>query len=387
MTNMIDYLKWRSDVSFDSYPLNEVDSVIFSQLSYVPFDNIVSSDVETQGKTIEEIYDVYFANPDKKISMGAIIPTDKILPLFEMMSHSARFKDIRVRAYINDINKDEEKQISAVCFDIPDGSTYVAFRGTDDNLVSWKEDLNMALFTPIPAQAEAVKYLTKVSQKATSKLYVGGHSKGGNLAVFSAFMLEKELQSKIVAVHSFDGPGFREDFVNITNQNPVMKRKVTNFLPQGATVGAIFETIGRRIFVKCNATGLFQHDTFNWHLESINFITVPSLSRSSMQFHTSLEQWVSGLTDKEKREFVDAFFKLCTVNDSETLSDILTNKAKFIGALFKADGQTKKTVFKTVKQSVKNFLGFKKATAPGLTKEETRILQKANLLPAPPTTK
>ena len=96
-----------------------------------------------------------------------------------------------------------------------------------------------------------------------------------------------------------------------------------------------------------------------------------------------MKQWVAGLTETEKKEFVEAFFKLCTVNDSATLSDILTNKAKFVGALFKADGESKKTVFKTVKKSVKNFLGIKKSQAPGLTKEETQILQKAHLLGAP----
>ena len=135
--------------------------------------------------------------------------------------------------------------------------------------------------------------------------------------------------------------------------------------------------------MKSSATGIFQHDAFSWHLERINFITVPNLSRSSTQFHNSLKQWVAGLTETEKKEFVEAFFKLCTVNDSATLSDILTNKAKFVGALFKADGESKKTVFKTVKKSVKNFLGIKKSQAPGLTKEETQILQKAHLLGAP----
>ena len=380
MTNMFDYLKWRGDVTFDAYPINEVDSVIFSQLSYVPFDKIVSSEINSPGKTIEEIYDMYFSNPDKKINLGAIIPAEKIVPLFSMMSHSARFKDVRVRAYINEVDKDEEKQLCAMCFDLPNGNVYVAFRGTDDNLVSWKEDLNMALFTPIPAQKDAVEYLTKICQATNEKIYIGGHSKGGNLAVYSAFMIDRDLQGKIAAVHSFDGPGFREDFLEITNTNPVMRRKITNFLPQGSIVGSIFDTIGRDIYVKSNATGLFQHDTFSWYLERINFITVPSLSRSSIQFHTSLKQWVAELTDEEKRSFVEAFFKLCDSCDAATLSDILTNKTKFIGALFKADGTTKKTMFKTVGKSVKSFLGIKKSTPAGLTKEETQVLQKAHLL-------
>ena len=148
-----------------------------------------------------------------KINFGAIIPTEKIMPLFEMMSHSARFKDVRMRAYVNEIDHSEEKQFSAICFDLPTGATYVAFRGTDDNLISWKEDLNMALFTPIPSQRVAVEYLNKIGHSRTGRLYLGGHSKGGNLAVYSAFMADKEVQSKIISVHSFDGPGFRQEFI------------------------------------------------------------------------------------------------------------------------------------------------------------------------------
>ena len=379
MTNIIDYLKWRGDVLFNSHPLNEVDSLVFAQLSYIPFDKMVSSDVETKGRTIEEIYDAHFLDPDKKISLGAIIPTEKIIPLFEMLSHSARFKDVRIRAYVNEVDHSEEKQFSAVCFDLPTGGTYVAFRGTDDNLVSWKEDLNMALFTPIPSQRVAVEYLTRIGESATGKLYLGGHSKGGNLAVYSAFMVSKEIQAKIASVHSFDGPGFREEFTSVAHFNPVMERKITNFLPESSIVGSIFDTVGRRIYVKSSAKGIYQHDAFNWHLERKNFITVPELNKSSMQFHNSLEQWVSELTDVEKKDFIEAFYKLCTVNDSGTLTDILSNKFKFVGALFKADEQSKKTIWKTMKGA----LGFNKKKATKLTSQEENVLKKANLLEAP----
>ncbi len=382
MTNILDYLKWRGDVTFEASPLNEIDSVIFTQLTYVPFDKIVSSDVDTQGRTIEEIFDAHFADPDKKVNMGAIIPAEKILPLFEMMSHSARFKDVRLRAFINEIDLEEEKQMCAICYDLSNGDSYVAFRGTDDNLISWKEDLNMALFTPIPAQKEAVDYLTSVGQTLNGRLYVGGHSKGGNLAVYSSFMVSKEIQNKIMAVHSFDGPGFRHDFMKIAHSNPVMERKITNFLPDASIIGSIFDTVGRRIYVKSSAKGLYQHDAFSWHLERINFITVPNLAKSSIQFHNSLEQWVAGLSDKEKKEFIDAFYKLCTVNDSGTLTDILSNKFKFVGALFKADEQSKKTIWKTMKDSVKGALGFKKKETK-LTSSEEKILKKTHLLEAP----
>jgi hypothetical protein len=192
-------------------------------------------------------------------------------------------------------------------------------------------------------------------------------------------MSEKEVQKKIVAVHSFDGPGFRQEFIQVANANPVMCRKVTNFLPDSSIVGSIFDTVGRRIYVKSSAKGIYQHDAFTWHLERKNFITVPNLARSSTQFHNSLEQWVSGLSDAEKKDFIEAFYKLCTVNDSGTLTDIVSNKFKFVGALFKADEESKKTIWKTVKGA----LGLKSKKSTKLTAKEEKVLKKAHLLEAP----
>ena len=383
MTNIFDYIKWRGDVMFSSSGLNEIDSLIFCELSYIPFDNIISSDFSENGLTIEEIYDMYFDGLDEKINMGAIIPTEKIIPLFEMLSHSERFKDIRLHSYVNEISPDEEKQFSALCFDIPSESlTYIAFRGTDDNLIGWKEDCNMALFTPIPAQNQGLKYLNKIAQSTQNKLIVGGHSKGGNIAVYASFLAEKEAKSKIIAIHNFDGPGFREDFLELTKSSPATIRKVTNFMPDSSLIGSIFDTVGRRIYVKSNAKGLYQHDAFTWYLERIHFITVPSLAKSSVQFHRSLKNWVADMSDVEKKEFVDAFFKLCMVNDSGTLTDIVSNKFKFIGALFKADEKSKKTVMKTFFGSVRGFLGIKKKPNK-LTKNEEEILKKAHILALP----
>ena len=383
MTNLFDYIKWRGDVPFSASGINELDSLVFTQLSYIPFDNIISSDFSKNGLTLEEIHDLYFDNQEEKLNMGAIVPTDKIVPLFEMLSHSERFKDLRLHSYVNAISSDEEKQFSAIAFDIPsEGVTYVAFRGTDDTLIGWKEDCNMALFTPIPAQKHGIEYLNEIAKQTENKIIVGGHSKGGNIAVYASFYLDGQAQEKIIAIHNFDGPGFREEFLQSTNWNVKTIRKVTNFMPEGSLIGAIFDTVGRRIYVKSSGVGLYQHDAFNWHLERIHFITVPSLAKSSVQFHKSLKQWVADMSDTEKKEFVDAFFKLCMVNDSGTLTDIVSNKFKFIGALFKADDQSKKTVMKTIFGSVRGMLGIKKKSTK-LSKQEEEILTKAHILELP----
>ena len=37
MANINDYIKWRGDIDLDVSPLNEVDIMILSRFSYLPF--------------------------------------------------------------------------------------------------------------------------------------------------------------------------------------------------------------------------------------------------------------------------------------------------------------------------------------------------------------
>ena len=40
MPNILDYIQWRGDLSFEKDQLNHVDALIFSRISYLPFENI-----------------------------------------------------------------------------------------------------------------------------------------------------------------------------------------------------------------------------------------------------------------------------------------------------------------------------------------------------------
>ncbi|MBQ8545526.1 MAG: DUF2974 domain-containing protein [Clostridia bacterium] len=382
MTNIFDYLKWRGDISFNAYPLNEIDSIIFSQLSYIPYDNIVSSDMTIKGISLNELYNKHFNDPRNPIKIGALFPEKKMIELIKSTAECERFKDVRIRGYVNEIDLKHEKQFSAMCFDLPDNTTYVAFRGTDDTIVGWKEDFNMSLFTPVPAQKEAVDYLNEVGKHTENKLYVGGHSKGGNLSIYSSFLANKETQEKIIKIHSFDGPGFRFGFLKQARKNRFLVERVTNFIPESAIIGAIFDTIGKRIYIKSKAkSGLRQHDVFTWKIEYTKLGRALSLSESSIQFHNSLEEMVADMTEEEKKDLVEALYKLGTANDAETLSDILTNKFKFISALFKVDGKSKKTMWKSFKDVFKRYLGIDtKKTTSRLTKHDKEVLQKASVI-------
>lgn len=353
MSNVIDYVKWRGDISFTESPFNEVDALVFSELSYVHFDDVVSGSFLSKGMPLSALADKFFTLHYDRNKLGAILPTESIIELFKVASQSRRFGDVLVKGFVNEVDIKTEKQFCAMCFVIGNDTTVVVYRGTDDTIIGWKEDLNMAFFTPIPAQKQGEEYLNKVIESGNSSRYfVCGHSKGGNLAIYSSLMAKEECQSKIERVYSFDGPGFKKSFIELVKDNPLLSR-VRIICPEGAIIGVIFDPAGECRFVESTAKGLYQHDAFTWELLGTEFVYVVEPAKSSVDFHVTLEKWVENMTDSEKAEFVDALYKFLSVNEATTLSDIASDKFKFLLGVLKTDDKTKKTFLNFMNRLIK----------------------------------
>lgn len=353
MASMIDYVKWRGDVSFSESPLNAIDALIFSELSYVHFDDLVPSSVIAKGVPLSTLSKKFFSLHYDRNKIGAILPTAEIHSLFKLASESRRFSAVCVKGFINEVDAKTEKQFCAMCFDVGKNTTVVTFRGTDDTLIGWKEDLNMSFFTPVPSQKHAVEYLNSVIRRNERENYfVCGHSKGGNLASYASIKCAPEFQSKIKASFSFDGPGFKKSFVSASKKCPILSR-IYKFSPENTIIGAVFHPVESCYYVESNAKGLYQHDAFSWEVLGKGFVLVDSPSKSSLDFHNTLENLVRNMTDAEKIEFVDALYRFLTVNDATTLTDIASDKLKFIFGILKTDDKTKKTVFNLMNRLLK----------------------------------
>lgn len=352
MPNMIDYVKWRSDITFDFSPLNEVDSLIFTEIAYLPFEHFVP-DIECGEKTVlSEVADRFFDIYDEDRSIGAIIPGRDIIRLFRTMSKTKRYSDVKMWAYVNEISSDAEKQFSAICFTFDNKKTFIAFRGTDDTLIGWKENLNMALFAPIPAQSNAAEYVTEVMRLTKDKIYLGGHSKGGNLAVYSVFAVNEKLRKRIEAVYNFDGPGFTNDFLDTINDD-VTVSKVKNVLPEGSVVGRIFDLVGDYEIVKSYSRGIQQHDGFSWSVLGAEFVQGNEFEKDSDEFHELIKKWVSNMPKEDRNKFVDSFFRIATSSNASTLSDIMDDKFKFIKGVLSSESEDRKVVISGLKSYLK----------------------------------
>ena len=193
MPNIFDYLKWR-DLKLEKVEFTEVDNLILSRLAYFPLDNAV----EDKEITIKNAYEKYLTVKHK----GRILQEEDS-QLFPLLANSIRFGKLKLTEYVNKIDLNNEEQFSAVTILMPNGMIYISYRGTDNTIVGWKEDLNMSFKELVPAQTTAKNYLNKIAEKYKDKqIIVGGHSKGGNLAVYAAAYCEPKIQDRIIKVYN-----------------------------------------------------------------------------------------------------------------------------------------------------------------------------------------
>ena len=249
MPNILDYVDWRGDITFNKSPFNDIDNLIFTQLSYINFDGIVPSFNENGSIKLSDAADRFFhVHGEKNIDMGILIP-DSIITLLKKVSCAPRFKDLALTKYINKINYENPQQFSAVTTLLGDGSFHIAFRGTDDTIVGWKEDFNMGFMSAVPSQLDAVKYVNSVADEIDGKIIIGGHSKGGNLAVYSAVYCSDNIKNRIITVYNNDGPGFSKKILD-SDEYAEVSDKIKTIIPESSVVGILLEHEEKFIIVK-----------------------------------------------------------------------------------------------------------------------------------------
>ena len=60
MGNVMDYLEWRGDLTFEQSPFNDVDNVILAQLAYVDFRDVIPSLQMNRGITLKKASEIFF---------------------------------------------------------------------------------------------------------------------------------------------------------------------------------------------------------------------------------------------------------------------------------------------------------------------------------------
>lgn len=317
MANIFDYL---TDVQYDSFydvPLNELDVLAFTELTYLPFDDLLD-------QSINRLNDVAIRVPRE----NNMLTNKERLQLLDQLASHKRFKNSKLSNFVNDIDVELQKQFAAMTYRLNLDTYLIVFRGTDDSIIGWKEDFHMTYMKEIPAQKHALTYLEDFfKQYPKQKVIIAGHSKGGNLAVFAASQIQSDLQEKISAIYTFDAPGLQAHLTETTGYQEIIS-KIQRFVPQGSVIGMMLEVPDTPIVVKSTAFGgIAQHNTFSWLTEGHHFVLLEEISSESLQIKDTLKEWVDSVPDEELELYFDLFFGTILESGISSINDLSSKNA------------------------------------------------------------
>ncbi|MGI6028978.1 MAG: Mbeg1-like protein [Candidatus Heteroscillospira sp.] len=359
MADLFDYMRWRGDLPFDRDGLNDIDNLILCRVSYLPFDGIVSGELRSKS-TLGEAAKAFLALPDaeKRVCM------DADMKFCAALAECPRFAALPVLGYENIVDPVRELQFSAMIFALEPELHFVAFRGTDNTLVGWKEDFNMSFTTPVPAQLEAARYLERAAWGLKGRLICAGHSKGGNLAVYAAAFAAPSVRKRVERIYTNDSPGF-ERSVLLTDGYLDISERIRSFVPQSSVVGMLLEHEEDYTVVKSNQLSLWQHDLYSWEVLGREFVSLSRVTNSAKFIDGTLKDWLSAMNREQREKFIDGIFSLLDQTGAPTFNELNENLAGSLLAIAKSaagmDEETRSNILfglgRLIRSAKENFGG------------------------------
>ncbi|HEM4041792.1 DUF2974 domain-containing protein [Streptococcus suis] len=323
MPNLLTYIEETQYDNFYDKPINKLDILALTELSYLPFDNLVPYSFTENGVRLDRL-EAAFEETYKNNFPPFSMVTKNRLALLGLLAKSIRFKSIKAFGFVDDYQLEQEKQFSAISYRIDRKTIVTCFRGTDDTIIGWKEDFHMTYMDEIPAQRAASGYLEKLMMQQGGHFYLAGHSKGGNLALYAACQQATDQQDRILAIYPFDSPGLHKKHLEALSYQAIHQR-IFPVIPQNSIVGMMLETPENAQIVQSNTLGILQHISFSWEVDGSDFKLAPALTSDSLQTDQALKTWTASLTDDELRDFFDLFFGIFIKAGIERFSDIMVN--------------------------------------------------------------
>lgn len=352
--SIIDYIREYGNVSFKEMRFNEVDAAILSKLSYFHFDNFVPGPeavmpaVALSSIMLMEKHDELFGNTRYE---------NKHRELVEGMLAGKRFADIRIAAFSNYNDKESQTQFSAVTFLLNSKRMFIAFRGTDNTIVGLKEDFNLLYMDQAPCHEHALNYIRTICKRYSREFYIGGHSKGGHLAVYAGMFLEPELQKKTRKIYSFDGLGQRETVIGRGNFDAIAD-KIYKLIPQASVIGMMLEDKEKYEVIKSSGNVLAQHNIYSWSVENNKFKRVQGLNGRTVLMDRTLNGWLESQSDEKRKLFIDSVYSVIEGCEAEEINDLTEGKMKrlnqLIGGIKGVDEETAAGVRKVLRAFIES---------------------------------
>ena len=357
MKNIIDYIQKYGALTFEEKEFNKVDALILSQFSYLKLEGKVPAvgtmlpSVTLKSIALSDGVDDLFADERYKKNNKE---------LFDAMAASRRFADIRLNHHIDLVSNKWEMQFSAVTAYLAKGVTHVVFRGTDETMIGWKEDFNMAFMTPVPAQVKAVDYLHYAAERIRGGFSVGGHSKGGNLAVYSAMKCSGLVRERILNIYSQDGPGFTKETLEDADFDTI-KDRIQKYVPHSSIIGMLLQSQEEYRVIEAAGFGILQHDPFNWIVEDDDFVYRDDIAERFCISDEAVNKWTNEADPAKMKAFIDKIYEILVaagvsdMNDFKgNLTSIMAKAIAAAGALDAEDRQLIKAVLGALAECFKD---------------------------------
>lgn len=342
MGNLIEYINWRGDLSFNKDGFNKLDALAFSQLTLINFSNVIPKGYETI--TLEDAFNKYIAMGHKVSDALGLVISNKVHYLLAAMAQAERYKHIELFNYKYVFKPDVPIQFSAFTAKLGKDTYLISYGGTDDSIAGWLEDLSLMYEETLDGQLVAKKYYEKVVSETGGNYYLVGHSKGANLAMYTALACNDLAFSALKKTYNFDGPGFPMEQIFKTKNVKDRWRRITEYMPERGTIGRLFYHAEKYHLVKCDADVVYQHDVFNWQIMASDFLYAEKFGDEAIFLDHYFKDIVNNMTMDDRHLLINSLTKTASIMKVKTLTELRKNFSRFVGALFKLEKEERSIV-------------------------------------------
>ena len=366
MPNLFDYLEWRGDLTFDRDPFHITDALILSQLSYIPLNGIVPESF-SQGIILREAASLFDPASVPEDTRSFTYQQDCLL--LNKLAESPRFSSLLLSGCVSRTETEDAVQFAALTILLPDGVRFVSYRGTDGSIAGWKEDFNMSYMTETPGQRDAAEYLRKCCEASDGEIWTGGHSKGGNFAVYASVLNKPEICQRVTHIYDFDSPGFRGEEGQLEAFEAAAP-KIISVIPQSSLIGQLLIPAAEHRIVQSKAIGLGQHLVYAWEIKGTDFIYADELSKLGGFINRTLNSWLETMDDSARQTLTDAVFDVIAASEKDNFYEIKAEKLKSARAILQALRKLSPKQRELVKQAIASLAAkSKEAVFPEMKKK------------------
>lgn len=334
--SILEYIDEYGDITCADRPFGDADSLVLSQLSYLKLDELIPDRGVILLHEIKESAHIDSA-------FGEHLSGKLNRELFDRLIKSRRFADLQISHYVSITDKEVQTQFCAVTFTIPGVEPFVAYRGTDETMVGWKEDFNLTYMDQIPAQRLAIEYLTEAASDIEGRFYIGGHSKGGHLSIYSAMYVPEDIQERVIRIYCLDGPGFTRDMLHMDGYERIRDR-IVKYLPQSSLVGMLQQRDDNYTVIKSIGVGLLQHNLYTWRVEKGELVPEGDLKDVARIRDDAINDWIESLPPQSRQKFVDSLYEIISGCEADTVAEFwdkfITNSRQIISSYKDTDADT-----------------------------------------------